>query len=102
MNSLIKAGTSSPPKQATSLTDIREAMLHVLGERGAQAYPVIQLRITYADDVQDLWYLRGDVMAAVAALDGEMEARRALASISTMFSGLLPRGLTSRLSPLEH
>lgn len=102
MNSLIKAGTSSPRKQAASLAQIREAMLAALGERGAQAYPVIQLRVTYADDVQDLWYLRGDVMAAVADLDGELEARKAIASISTMFSGLLPSGLTSRLSPLEH
>ena len=102
MNSLIKAGTNSPSKQAASITEIREAMLSALGERGAQAYPVIQLRVTYAGDVQDLWYLRGDVMAAVADLDGELEARRALTSISTMFSGLLPRGLTSRLSPLEH
>lgn len=102
MNSLMKAGSSAPRKQATSITEIREAMLKVLGERGAQAFPVIQLRVTYADDVQDLWYLRGDVMAAIADLHGEAEARRALASISTMFAGLLPRGLASRLSPLEH
>jgi hypothetical protein len=102
MNSLMKAGNSAPRKQAASLTEIREAMLKVLGEHGAQAFPVVQLRVTYADDIQDLWYLRGDVMAAIADLHGELEARRALASISTMFSGLLPRGLTSRLSPLEH
>lgn len=102
MNSLIKAGTSSPRKQAASITEIREAMLKVLGERGAQAFPVVQLRVTYADDVQDLWYLRGDVMSAIADMHGELEARRALASISTLFSGLLPRGLASRPSPLEH
>jgi hypothetical protein len=77
-------------------------MLHVLGERGALSYPVVQLRVTYADDVQDLWYLRGDVMAAIAAMDGEVAARDQLAEVSAMFKGLLPSGLSSRASPLGH
>lgn len=102
MNSLIKAGTGTTRKQASSITEVREAMLKALGEQGAQAFPVVQLRVTYAADIQDLWYLRGDVMTAIADLHGEQEARRALASVSNMFSGLLPRGLTSRPSPLEH
>lgn len=103
MNSLLKNTQTSRPKLGTpTLDDIRQAMLHVLGERGALAYPVVQLRVTYADDVQDLWYLRGDVMAAIAAMDGEVAARDQLAEVSAMFKGLLPSGLSSRASPLGH
>lgn len=101
MNSLLKGANTGKPKcGAPTLNDIRHAMLKVLGDRGAQAYPVVQLRVTYADDVQDLWYLRGDVMAAIAAMDGEATAREQLADVSAMFKGLLPSGLSSRASPL--
>jgi len=101
MNSLLKGGSTAKTKSGTpTLNDIRHAMLDVLGDRGAQAYPVVQLRVTYADDVQDLWYLRGDVMAAIAAMDGEATAREQLADVSAMFKGLLPSGLSSRASPL--
>ena len=88
MNSLLKGANTGKPKcGAPTLNDIRHAMLQVLGDRGAQAYPVVQLRVTYADDVQDLWYLRGDVMAAIAAMDGEATAREQLADVSAMFKG---------------
>lgn len=101
MSSLLKSGNASKAKRdASALDDIRHAMLNVLGDRGALAYPVVQLRVTYANDVQDLWYLRGDVMAAIAALDGEATARERLAMVSAMFKGLLPSGLSSRPSPL--
>jgi hypothetical protein len=103
MNSLLKgANTGKPKRDAPTLNDIRHAMLEVLGDRGAHAYPIVQLRVTYADDVQDLWYLRGDVMAAIAAMDGEATARQQLADVSAMFKGLLPSGLSSRASPLGH
>ncbi len=103
MNSLLKSSVGTEARlPARTLNDIRHAMLDILGERGAQAYPVVQLRVTYADDVQDLWYLRGDVMAAIAALDGEAAARKQLADINAMFEGLLPRGLSARSSPLDH
>ncbi|MBX9816595.1 MAG: hypothetical protein K2X79_01135 [Burkholderiaceae bacterium] len=103
MHSLLKgSGTAKSRLDTPTLNDVRHAMLKILGERGAQAYPVVQLRVTYADDVQDLWYLRGDVMAAVAALNGEATARQQLADINAMFKGLLPSGLSARSSPLGH
>ncbi len=83
-----------------AMDDIREAMLESLGDLVASAYPVVQLRVTHAHDLQDLWYLRGDVMAAIAAVHGEAVARNRLAQISELFKGLLPRGLASRPSPL--
>lgn len=84
----------------TGTEDIRESMLTILGESGPRHYPQITRRIRYANDIQALWYLRGDLMAALAAMHGEAIAREKIASVTRMFQGLLPGGLTSRPSPL--
>jgi hypothetical protein len=84
----------------SGLEDIRESMLAVLGEAGPTNYPQITRRIRYANDIQALWYLRGDLMGALAAMHGEMVARQKIASITAQFQGLLPNGLSSRASPL--
>jgi hypothetical protein len=83
-----------------ALEDIREAMLDGLGVTGAVAASRLELRVTHANDLQDLWYLRGDIMAAIASVHGEVMARQKLNQISSMFRGLLPRSLTSRPSSL--
>ena len=49
-----------------------------------------------AGDVQALWYLRGDLMAVLASLHGEAQARTHVQSVTDMFRGLLPRALTAR------
>lgn len=84
----------------TSTEDIREAMLGLLGDAGPKQFPNVTRRIRYANDVQALWYLRGDLMAALAATQGEAEARQRIQQITKMFQGLLPGSLTSRPSPL--
>ncbi len=89
------SGTVQSRKQS-ALEDIREAMLEGLGVSGAVAASKLEQKVTYASDLNDLWYLRGDVMAAIAAVDGEAIARRKLDQISVMFKGLLPKALTSR------
>lgn len=83
-----------------SIEEIREQMLGALGETGQKNFPHVARRIRYASDVQALWYLRGDLMAALAAQHSESVARQKLASISDQFQGLLPGGLNSRPSPL--
>lgn len=96
-------GNPAPPSESRleeSIEDIREAMLELLGEEGAHQYPQVTRRIRYAGDVQGLWYLRGDLMAVLAALHGEVRARERVAAISDMFEGLLPASLASRPSPL--
>jgi hypothetical protein len=80
--------------------DIRESMLVVLGEAGPKHFPQVTRRIRYANDIQALWYLRGDLMAALAAMHGEVAAREKIASITAQFQGLLPSSLNSRPSPL--
>lgn len=96
-------GNPAPPSDSTmesSTEDIRDAMLKVLGETGQKNFPHVTRRIRYANDLQALWYLRGDLMAALAGLYSESVAREKVASISDQFHGLLPSGLSSRPSPL--
>lgn len=84
----------------SSIEDIREAMLETLGEAGARHFQQVTRRIRYANDIQGLWYLRGDLMAALAAMHGEAQARQQISALNAMFQGLLPGSLNSRPSPL--
>ena len=84
----------------TNTEDIREAMLSLLGETGTRQFANVTRRIRYANDIQALWYLRGDLMAAMAAIHGEASARQQVQEITGMFHGLLPGSLNSRPSPL--
>lgn len=80
--------------------DIREAMLSLLAEAGGRQFANVTRRVRYANDIQALWYLRGDLLAALASVHGEMAAREKLQRITRMFHGLLPASLNSRPSPL--
>ncbi len=75
-------------------------MLDCLAHYGKDATSLVHLRVSYAKDIQDLWYLRGDVMAVIASADGEVVAKDKLSEISVRFKGLLPKGLVTRPSPL--
>lgn len=98
---LKRPATPSESILENGLEDIRDAMLLVIGDDGAKRYPQATRRIRYATDIKDLWYLRGDLMAVLAGLHGEVAARQMIASINAQFQGLLPGGLTSRPSPLS-
>jgi hypothetical protein len=84
----------------TGTEDIREAMLSLLGEAGTKQFANVTRRVRYANDIQALWYLRGDLMAALAATQGEAAAREKVLRITDMFQGLVPGSLHSRPSPL--
>lgn len=95
-------GGTAPSSRALedSIEDIQESMLHALGPNGPRNFPSLNRRIHYAQDLQALWYLRGELMAALASLHGEAQARSTIKDISQQFEGLLPRGLSTRPSPL--
>ncbi|MES3003731.1 MAG: hypothetical protein V4787_23775 [Pseudomonadota bacterium] len=76
--------------------DIRDRMLAMLGDCASTRFPQITWRIRYAGDIIALWYLRGDLMAALSAMHGEAIARDQLDEVTRMFDGLLPNGLNSR------
>lgn len=90
-----------PMQPCSTLQDIRSTMLLQLKTHCANAYQTLHWRVTYADDLQSLWYLRGDVMAAIAAYAGEATARKVIDDISGMFHGLLPKALTVKTSALR-
>ena len=98
--SSLRSGSPSSAALEDSVEDIRELMLDTLGPSAATSHAPVARRIRYAQDLQALWYLRGDLMAALASLHGESRAREAMVDISDAFEGLLPGGLASRPSPL--
>lgn len=70
---------------------VRQAMLRAT-PCGASGQPPSNVfrRIYHADNVHALWYVRSDLMAAIAHERGEASARQELDAISRLFDGLLP------------
>jgi hypothetical protein len=90
-----------PPESEFGIEDIRSAMLELMTAVEEARFPHVLRRVRYAGDVQGLWFLRGDVMAALASNHGEVFAREKLETLSEMFENLLPGGLRSRPSPFN-
>lgn len=94
-----------PPGQDSVLDvgieDIRAAMLALMGEVQDGRFLHVVRRIRYATEVLSLWYLRGDLMAALASRHGEALSREKLKPITQMFQEIVPQGLKSRPCPLD-
>lgn len=99
--SVMGAGSQATPVLDDAVADIRRSMSEALGRPVGVAALGIARRIESADDLQELWYLRADLMVVLAALKGEAKAREVLFELSSRFHGLLPRAFSSRHSPLE-
>ena len=97
---LMGRATPQAPTLQASVAQIQRTMVGALEDNGARHILDIVRRIEAVGDVQALWYLRDDLMVAMAACHGEAKAREAMNRISQEFEGLLPRGLSSRYSPL--
>lgn len=71
---------------------VRHAMLEATPHAAAgEPHATLFGRIHRAPDLEALWYLRSDLMAAIAAHHGEATAREQLAGISPLFEGLIPQ-----------
>lgn len=77
---------------------VRQTMLRALGADVPRECAALPLRIRYAVDAQRLWYLRAELMQALARVHGEAHAAQQLARVTEMFHDLLPRGLASSLA----
>jgi hypothetical protein len=89
----------APPVPVPSpLARIQQAMVSTLGAE--RRFADIVHRIEAGADLQTLWYLRADMMVALAAQQGEEQARHLMNQVSHQFEGLLPPGFVSRHSPL--
>lgn len=93
--------SANPSRMQKAMREIRTSMLECLSQYGVGNKTSLHMRVAYANDIQDLWYLRGDVLAVIASSDGEAVAKRKMEKISSRFRGLLPRGLVARNSPLD-
>ena len=104
LHAIFSSGLTSPrpPDEDTvvSIEDIRARMFDLLSSQTDERAAVARRRIRYADSVESLWFLRGELMAVLARTRGEAVALELVASISDMFDDLLPEGLRSRPSPL--
>lgn len=89
------------PHLEFTIDDIRDRMLALVpdGVQDERA-TIIRRRIRYADSVESLWFLRGELMAILAKTKGEAKALEIVSGVSEMFDDLLPAGLRSRPSPL--
>jgi hypothetical protein len=80
------------------MEDIRAAMLALVdGIRN----PQIERRLTYAHDIDGLWYLRGELMSVLAPLVGEAAALEKILNITAMFQQAHPERFKSRLKPFK-
>ncbi|MFZ4289448.1 hypothetical protein [Variovorax sp. HJSM1_2] len=80
---------------------IRTAMSEAMAHAQEVGFEHVARRVRNAADIEALWYLRADVMQAIATTEGESTAKRRMGRITPLFAGLLPRGLNSRPSPLS-
>ncbi len=102
MQSLLGASVAAPRHCLIQLETIRQAMLDLLQDDGCRTFPLVERRILFATDMQALWYLRSDLMAALSYLQGERIARQSLQDITELFEGALPKGMFSRPVPHRH
>lgn len=78
------------------IDDIRQAMLDCMDPDTREDFPQVERRILQASSVPTLWFLRPDLLMAVAARSGEQAAHQVIDEISDMFDGLLPQSLSTR------
>lgn len=71
-------------------------MLEVLRRHEGQSFQRVAQRIRYADEMESLWYLRQDMLAALSEVHGEAKARRDMREINDLFKGQLPQAMVAR------
>ena len=103
MHSLLgKSGASIAVDRDARLESLRDAMLECIDARHATGMtPFAQMftRIRHSNSAEDLWYLRGDLMALLSSIHGEALAREKVDALTPLFEGLLPPGLSRTRRP---
>ena len=80
------------PAAAFRVEAVRQMMLDEMTGLGLdKSHPKVFGKISYAFDIQALWYARSDLMTAFASERGETFAREKIAALSELFDGLLPQ-----------
>lgn len=69
---------------------VRLAMLVAMDENCTQEYVKLDMAIRFANDLTELWYLRPELMHAVASCRGEAKAQNVLRRVTNLFKGHFP------------
>jgi len=80
---------------------VRLAMLFAMDEHCAQEYVKLDMAIRFANDLPALWYIRPDLMHAIASCKGEWAAQNVLQRITNLFKGHFSSANESRFSTLQ-
>lgn len=94
-----RLGWLSAPAARIHMGQIQRAMLATLDKDPLPPrFAALKLRIQHSEDTERLWYLRSELMQALASIHGELRAAAELARITEMFHDVLPKGLASCLA----
>ena len=80
---------------------VRLAMLFAMDEHCTQDYAKLDKAIRFANDLTELWFIRPDLMHAIASCTGELTAQNALRRITNLFKGHLSSANESRFGKLQ-
>ena len=85
------------PTSEERTEDVRQTMLELMACAGLEVRSrEVCNKIRFANSIQTLWYVRSDLMAALANAQGEELARQRLDDVSRLFKGLLPEAQSYR------
>ena len=74
-----------------TFSQVHRAMLALM-EEYCSDNAELRRKLTFATDIDALWYLRSNLMAALAARQGETVARDCISRITFLFQGRQPGG----------
>lgn len=89
---------SDSPDEA--LERVRKAMLLVIEKHGGDDHIRLDMKINFAREIAELWYLRPELMQVVAAAQGEQVAQECMAEITALFKKYHLGGTPSRFGKL--
>lgn len=87
---LSEAPAPAPVNSVVKAEAIREEMIRCLGHFAMTQFAGLRRRIIFASDIDGLWYLRSEMMAALCDIHDEAKARATMGAITEMFRGLTP------------
>lgn len=93
-------GVKAADSRGEALEQVRRAMLKVIDEQNGDERLRLDAKISFATNLEALWYLRPELMQMIAATEGEGTAKVCIAAITDLFRGYQPGGVPSRFSAL--
>lgn len=83
-----------------ALERVRSAMLLALEQYGDEKHVRLDMKVSSAREIAELWYLRPEIMHLVASAHGEEVARVCVAKITALFGKHQLGGKSSRFGGL--